>query len=195
MSDTNCNGPTLDLFEKSLSRIHHDVLDILAFSGLHVMTTTSMASMGQQTYIIYMDKTKIIAHNDAPGSAKQWFEYVNDSVSQVSQISSQDDEEEETPPQELLYVYETAISGFSDQLSPKQLESLKNLMAFNLLHLMKCEASTPHAPLSFLAYDLEKGLWNASDLASDVIIGIVDTRIWPKHASFKDSRLPKVPSR
>lgn len=112
-----------------------------------------MASMGQQTYIIYMDKTKITARNDAPGNAKQWFKYVNDSLSQASQISSQD-QEEETSPQELLYVYETAISGFSTQLSPKQLESLKKLMAFNLLHLMKCEASTPHAPLNFLAYDL-----------------------------------------
>jgi subtilisin family serine protease len=155
---------------------------------LAIMATSSIASMGKQTYIIHMDKTKIKASDDTPGNPKQWYEIVIDSM-------SEEEEEEETSPLELLYIYETTISGFAAQLSTKQLDSLKKLDGFlsatpdEMLSL-----HTTHTP-QFLGLQPDKGLWSAASLASDVIVGVVDTGIWPEHVSFKDSGFPHVPAR
>lgn len=157
---------------------------------LAFMATTSIASMDKQTYIIHMDKTKITASDHTLGNAKPWYELMMDSM---HEILSQ--EEEDMSPLELLYIYKTTISGFAAQLSTKQVQSLKRLNGFL--------SATPDEMLSlhitrtpqFLGLHLGEGLWNAPILASDVIIGIVDTGIWPEHVSFKDSSISQVPSR
>lgn len=154
------------------------------------IATTSIASMDKQTYIIHMDKTKITASDHTLGNAKPWYELMMDSM---HEILSQ--EEEDMSPLELLYIYKTTISGFAAQLSTKQVQSLKRLNGFL--------SATPDEMLSlhithtpqFLGLQLGEGLWNAPILASDVIIGIVDTGIWPEHVSFKDSSISQVPSR
>uniref|UniRef100_A0A2N9JBA5 Subtilisin-like protease fibronectin type-III domain-containing protein n=1 Tax=Fagus sylvatica TaxID=28930 RepID=A0A2N9JBA5_FAGSY len=156
---------------------------------LAFMATISIASMDKQTYIIHMDKTKITASNHIQGNTKPWYELMIDSM---YEILSQD---EEISPLELLYIYNTTISGFAAQLSTKQVQSLKKLNGFL--------SATPDEMLSlhithtpqFLGLQHGKGLWHAPKLASDVIIGIVDTGIWPEHVSFKDSSISQVPSR
>jgi subtilisin family serine protease len=150
------------------------------------MATSSIASMGKQTYIIQMDKTKITASEDA----KQWYESVFDSMSE-----EEEEEEEGASPLELLYIYDTTISGFAAQLSTKQLDSLKKLNGFlSAIPDEMLSLHTTHTP-QFLGLQPGKGLWAAPSLSSDVIIGVVDTGIWPEHVSFKDSGIPRVPSR
>ena len=156
---------------------------------LAFMTTISIASMDKQTYIIHMDKTKITASNHIQGNTKPWYELMIDSMYEILS------QEEEISPLELLYIYNTTISGFAAQLSTKQVQSLKKLNGFL--------SATPDEMLSlhithtpqFLGLQHGKGLWHAPKLASDVIIGIVDTGIWPEHVSFKDSSISQVPSR
>lgn len=158
---------------------------------LAFMAASSVASSGKQTYIIHMDKTKITASDDTPGNARKWYEVVIDSMSEISS----EEEDEQVSPLELLYIYETTISGFAAQLSTKQLESLKKLNGFlSAIPDEMLSLHTTHTPL-FLGLQPGRGLWSAPSLASDVIIGIVDTGIWPEHVSFKDSGMPKVPSR
>ncbi|CBI38837.3 unnamed protein product, partial [Vitis vinifera] len=79
---------------------------------------------------------------------------------------------DETSPPELLYTYETAITGFAAKLSIKQLQALNKVEGFlsavpdELLGL-----HTTHSP-QFLGLHTGRGLWNAHNLATDVIIGI-----------------------
>ncbi|XP_074271238.1 subtilisin-like protease SBT1.1 [Silene latifolia] len=96
---------------------------------------------------------------------------------------------------ELLYTYETAITGFAAKLTTRQFESLSNIDGFLFGNLDGIRI--PHTTYSphFLGLDSGKGLWNGSHLGSDVIIGVVDTGIWPEHPSFHDSGLSRVPSR
>ncbi|GAV76678.1 Peptidase_S8 domain-containing protein/PA domain-containing protein/Inhibitor_I9 domain-containing protein, partial [Cephalotus follicularis] len=100
----------------------------------------------------------------------------------------------ETTLPQLLYTYQTVITGFAAKLSPKQLRSLKKIDGFvsatpdEILTL-----HTTHTP-QFLGLEIGKGLWNAPNLASDVVIGIIDTGIWPEHISFEDSGMSPVPS-
>ncbi|XWS32260.1 hypothetical protein CRYUN_Cryun23aG0144800 [Craigia yunnanensis] len=156
------------------------------------IATTSNALMKKQTYIVHMDKTKITTSGQSPGDSKEWYESVVDSISEL--LAEEEEESESTSPQ-LIYVYKTAISGFAAKLSTKQLESLKKLNGF--LSATPDEMLTLHTTRSpqFLGLELGKGLWNASNLESDVIIGVVDSGIWPEHVSFQDEGISPVPSR
>ncbi|XP_027335845.1 subtilisin-like protease SBT1.1 [Abrus precatorius] len=152
------------------------------------MVTNSVALMDKHTYIIHMDKTKIRASVHSQDNTKPWFKSVIDFISEVSL-----EEEEEIAPQ-LLYVYETNMFGFAAQLSNKQLEYLNQVDGF--LSAIPDELLTLHTTYTphFLGLQNGRGLWSAPNLASDVIIGVLDTGIWPEHISFHDTGLSKVPS-
>ncbi|GFP82313.1 subtilisin-like protease [Phtheirospermum japonicum] len=153
----------------------------------------SAALIDSETYVIHIDKTKIKTLADASlVTYKNWYEQI---IESINIPSSDEHEDQQTSHPQLLYVYENIISGFSAKLSEKHLESLKKVDGFlsatrdELLFL-----HTTHSP-HFLGLQEKKGLWGAENLASDVIIGIIDTGIWPEHPSFSGSGLSPVPSR
>ncbi|XP_049398859.1 subtilisin-like protease SBT1.1 [Solanum stenotomum] len=144
----------------------------------------------QDIYVVHMDKTKVRSLDSNLGISKRWYEDI------ISSISADDSEEEqeEKPPQ-LLYVYEKSISGFSAKLSKKQLESLKQVDGFlTAVPDEMLSLHTTHSP-QFLGLKSGRGLWSGPNLTSDVIVGVIDTGIWPEHVSFHDSGMPPVPSR
>ncbi|KAK0582295.1 hypothetical protein LWI29_023826 [Acer saccharum] len=167
----------------------------LLFLVLAVTTTYIGAAMAKNTYIIHMDKTKMAANLFQQGDSMQTYQAVIDSINEMSLQEDDEDQQEETMPAELLYAYETAISGFSAKLSTKQLQSLEKVDGF--LSATPDQLLQPHTTNSqqFLGLKNGKGLLSASNLASDVIIGIIDTGIWPEHVSFQDTGLSAVPSR
>ncbi|KAI3429019.1 uncharacterized protein J3R85_008840, partial [Psidium guajava] len=118
------------------------------------------------------------------GDSRQWYESILESVTKSSSSSSQ-----------LLYVYETAISGFAAKLSSEQLRSLTKVDGF--LSATEDELLTLHTTHSpqFLGLRNGRGLWEGTKLNSDVIVGVLDTGIWPEHFSFQDTGMPEVPTR
>ncbi|TXG62769.1 hypothetical protein EZV62_009763 [Acer yangbiense] len=158
---------------------------------LVLVTTASIgATMAKNTYIIHMDKTKTVANLFRQGDSMQTYQAVIDSINEIS--LQEDDQEQQA---ELLYAYETAISGFSAKLSTKQLQILKKVDGF--LSATPDQMLQLHTTNSqqFLGLQNGKGILSASNLASDVIIGIVDSGIWPEHESFKDTGMSAIPSR
>lgn len=157
----------------------------IALLMLVSIAKASTAPIDKQTYIIHVDKAKVASSAD---TSKEWYEAVLDSV---SELSAQDQEAKPT----LLYVYKTAISGFAAKLSSRQLESLKQVNGFlsatpdEMLSL-----HTTHSP-QFLGLETGKGLWESTNMNSDVIIGVLDSGIWPEHVSFHDTGMSAVPTR
>ncbi|KAI4335203.1 hypothetical protein L6164_013872 [Bauhinia variegata] len=101
----------------------------------------------------------------------------------------------------LIYAYTNAYNGYAASLDPQQAEELRRSDAvlgvyedtLYALHTTR----TPH----FLGLDTQYGLWEGHstlqlDHASqDVIIGILDTGVWPEAKSFDDSGMTEIPTR
>ncbi|KAJ1414834.1 Phospholipase D, C-terminal [Sesbania bispinosa] len=162
----------------------------ILFLFLAFMVTNSAALTGQQTYIVHIDKTKIRPSIHSQDSTKPWFESIIDFISEASM---EEEQEEDILPPQLLYAYETSMFGFAAQLSEKQLKYLNQVDGF--LSAIPDELLTLHTTYTpqFLGLRNGKGLWSAPNLATDVIIGLLDSGIWPEHISFKDSGLSPVP--
>ncbi|MBP1703471.1 MAG: peptidase and subtilisin kexin sedolisin, partial [Chloroflexi bacterium] len=86
-----------------------------------------------------------------------------------------------------VYNYRYAYNGFAAELTQAQAEAMKNVTG--VLAVSKDEmvyADTSSTP-DFLGLTGETGFWETFDATGeDVIIGIVDSGIWPEHPSFSD---------
>ncbi|KAK9013816.1 hypothetical protein V6N11_041811 [Hibiscus sabdariffa] len=165
----------------------------IALLLLIFIARASNASKNMQTYIVHMDKAMMTTLDQSPDNSKEWYKSVIESITELSAEEKRESEQPSSP--QLIHVYKRAISGFAAKLSTKQLESLKRLDGF--LSATPDEMLSLHTTRSpqFLGLELGKGLWSASYLESDVIMGVVDSGIWPEHVSFDDEGMPPVPTR
>ncbi|BFG24151.1 hypothetical protein CerSpe_104250 [Prunus speciosa] len=98
-------------------------------------------------------------------------------------------------PTKLLYTYDRAVHGFSATLTSSQAtQLLSHPSVLSVTPDQPRQLHTTHTP-NFLGLADSFGLWPNSDYADDVVIGVLDTGIWPERPSFSDSGLGPVPTR
>lgn len=99
---------------------------------------------------------------------------------------------------DFIHVYRTVFHGFSAKLTAQQVDELKKrpeilgVFPDQLRQLL-----TTRSP-QFLGLGktvMPNGLISESDSGSKVIIGVLDTGIWPERRSFHDAGLTDVPSK
>ncbi|KAL6134777.1 hypothetical protein ACLB2K_067005 [Fragaria x ananassa] len=115
---------------------------------------------------------------------KHWYE------SSLSSFSS-----DEPPP--LIHTYNTVFHGFSAKLSPSQaqkLQSLPHVLALIPEQVRRLHTTRSPEFLGLRSTDTA-GLLKESDFGSDLVIGVIDTGIWPERQSFNDHDLGPVPSK
>ncbi|KAJ3677894.1 hypothetical protein LUZ60_001697 [Juncus effusus] len=150
------------------------------FLWLTCITHTSCMSINYPTYIVHMDKSSM---PKAFSSHDMWY---------TSMLASTVESDVAT---DIIYTYDNAIHGFAAKLSPSQLSHLKDNPGILSFHLdMPMKRDTTYTP-KFLGLQTDSGLWSVPSQGEDVIIGMVDTGIWPESASFNDNSFGPVPKR
>ncbi|KAB1221470.1 Subtilisin-like protease [Morella rubra] len=141
------------------------------------------------TYIVHMDKSLM----PKPFlSQENWYESI---VYSLKFTNSHFVNGHGSPPS-LIYKYNNALHGFSVDLSPEELKSLKKVSGFiSAYRDNKIILDTTLTP-EFLSLSPISGLLKASNSGRDIIIGILDSGIWPESPSFKNDGISsEVPSK
>lgn len=130
----------------------------------------------RSTYIVHM------AESEMPASFEHHSHWYYSSLQSVSDTA------------EMIYTYKNAIHGFSTRLTAEEarlLESQPGILS--VLPELKYELHTTRTP-EFLGLANSAEMFPESKSASEVVIGVLDTGVWPESKSFDDTGLDTVPN-
>ncbi|KAK4383774.1 Subtilisin-like protease SBT1.4 [Sesamum angolense] len=124
-------------------------------------------------------------------------------TAEYNQISQTPSRQPELPPKFPLldfsvsiasHLQDRAVRGFSARLSAAQAAALSRVPG--VTSVIPDAVRHPHTTRTpkFLGLADSFGLWPNADYADDVIVGVLDTGIWPERPSFSDEGLSPVPS-
>ncbi|CAN6310221.1 unnamed protein product [Urochloa humidicola] len=151
------------------------------------LAAAAAAAEKRQTYIVHMAKSAMPAEYADHG---EWYGASLRSVSTSSASS--------VAAAKMLYAYDTVLHGFSARLTAKEaddLACLDGVLAVN--PETRYELHTTRTP-EFLgiagADGGGEGLFPQSGTAADVVVGVLDTGVWPESRSYDDTGLSEVPT-
>ncbi|XP_058085152.1 subtilisin-like protease SBT1.3 [Magnolia sinica] len=159
--------------------------------SLSISFSISITPPSKKTYIIHMSKS------EKPYSFTDHLEWYSSKVKSAIAESEIEDDAKEGAAQRIIYNYDTAFHGFAAQLSQeeaKRLESSHGVLAMYPETVYKLH--TTRSP-EFLGLEPEdsSSIWSAALSDHDVIVGVLDTGIWPESPSFNDRGMAPVPAR
>lgn len=147
---------------------------MLAFFYCYV---TAGSKQNQKTYIVHMDKSVM------PSAFSDHLEWYETSMRSVSESTN------------MLYAYNTVIHGFSTRLTVDEAKLLKQqdgIVSVQEETIYKLH--TTHSP-EFLGLEKSETMMPGSRSGGDVIVGVVDTGVWPGSKSLDDTGFGPIPSR
>ncbi|KAL5698548.1 hypothetical protein ACHQM5_029574 [Ranunculus cassubicifolius] len=156
-------------------------LYLISFIFISVITVVSSLTP-QKTYIVR------VQHDAKPSvfpTHRHWYE------SSLKTLS------ESTPLEEsrILHTYENVFHGFAVKLTSLEAEKLEKLSStIAVIPEQVRQIQTTRSP-QFLGLETSDrtGLLKESDFGSDLVIGVIDTGIWPERQSFNDRGLGPIP--
>ncbi len=92
---------------------------------------------------------------------------------------------------EAVHNYSYSFNGFAAQLTPEQLSALEEHP--EVVQIWRDELLQPQTDNSYryLRLNNEGGPWDSGITGEDVVIGVIDSGIWPEHPSFADVETPE----
>ncbi|CAL0320257.1 unnamed protein product [Lupinus luteus] len=173
----------------SISNTMSPFFVLIILSLLSLSSSTSLDS--KSTYIVH---TKHQNKPDIYSTHQEWY------TATLSSLSTTDsDSDSNSNP--LLYTYTTAYNGFAASLTSQQVDEL--LKSDSVIGIYKDTLYQLHTtrtpeflglethsglPIGLINETLYKGLY-------DIIIGVLDTGVWPESKSFDDTGFPDIPKR
>jgi len=130
----------------------------------------------KSTYIVHVAKSEmptILNHHSI------WYRSILKSISDSA---------------EMLYTYDTAIHGFSARLSLEEAQLLKSQIGIRKVLPEQIYKPLTTRTQQFLGLDKITYMFRKSNATSDIIIGLLDTGVWPESKSFDDVELGPVPA-
>ncbi|KAL6551765.1 hypothetical protein OROGR_007919 [Orobanche gracilis] len=143
----------------------------LLLAVCHASTTRE-----KKTYIIHIAKSKMPGRFETDHT--QWYASSLKSVS----VSAK-----------MIYTYNNVIHGFSTRLTPAEAREMKaRPETLFIIPERRYELHTTRTP-SFLGLDQNAAMFPESNSASEVVVGVLDTGVWPESPSFYDTGLGPIP--
>lgn len=149
---------------------------MLVSSYYHMHVVAEKNKQQKRTYIVHMDKSSM------PTSFDDHFQWYDTSLRSVSDSA------------DMLYTYNNVIHGFSTRLTAEEAESLEQQQGIlSVLPEVVYELHTTRTP-EFLGLGKLEALFPQSSSGSDIVVGVLDTGVWPELESYDDTGLGPVPS-
>ncbi|TVU38243.1 hypothetical protein EJB05_11601, partial [Eragrostis curvula] len=92
----------------------------------------------------------------------------------------------------ILYTYDTVMHGFAVELTGDEARRMSTASGITDVHKDRVLYTQTTRSPGFMGLDPLNGAWNETDFGDGVIIGIIDSGIWPESASFNDHGLGPV---
>ena len=162
------------------------MLSIISFSSFVVGENAN--NLGMQTFIVRIQNG---LKPSAFADVDEWYK------STLSIVGFNANQNGVAISSHFLHVYRTVFHGFSARLTLEQAKLLKGQSG--VLGVFPDQiryVQTTRSPgfLGLDSYHDPKGLLKESDLGSNIVIGMIDTGIWPESRSFSDEGLGPVPT-
>ncbi|VAH94310.1 unnamed protein product [Triticum turgidum subsp. durum] len=144
------------------------------------LAVAAAAAEQRATYIVHMAKSAMPAEYADHG---EWYGASLRSVSTGG-----------APAAKMLYSYDTVLHGFSARLTEQEasdMAGMDGVLAVN--PETRYELHTTRTP-EFLGLAGSEGLFPQSGTGGDVVVGVLDTGVWPESKSYDDAGLGEVPS-
>ncbi|PIA56506.1 hypothetical protein AQUCO_00700684v1 [Aquilegia coerulea] len=162
-------------------------LSLIFLGWILIALQIELTLADRSTYVVHMDKS---AMPKAFATHHDWYMATIDSLDVINVKNSHG-----LGSTRLIYAYDNAMHGFSAVLSLEDLQKLQKAPGFVTAYLDKIvKLHTTHT-FEFLSLNNVSGLWPASNYGKDVIIGLLDTGIWPESKSYNDDGMTEVPRR
>ncbi|KAJ6404888.1 hypothetical protein OIU84_012959 [Salix udensis] len=143
-----------------------------------------------ENYIVHMDLSVM------PGAFSGQHQWYLSTLADVSDRSTaRATATTSTASSKLLYSYTHVIDGFSASLTPSELEVLKNSPGYiSSIKDLPVKHDTTRSS-KFLGLTPQSPAWKVSNHGEGVIIGLVDTGVWPESQSYREHGMPEIPKR
>ncbi|XP_049377988.1 subtilisin-like protease [Solanum stenotomum] len=142
-----------------------------------------------ETYIVNVESPESVISTQS--SITDLDNYYLSFLPKTTTVSSSGNEE----PASMIYSYHNVMKGFSARLTAAQVKEMEKKHGFVSAQKQRIfTLHTTHTP-SFLGLQQNMGLWKDSNYGKGVIIGVIDTGIYPDHPSFSDVGMPPPPAK
>ncbi|XP_047044178.1 subtilisin-like protease SBT1.7 [Lolium rigidum] len=154
------------------------VVLLLAQSTTHSHSAPTPTHTSTSTYVVQIDRVSMPAEF---ATLDRWY-------SSIVATHAPDS------PGHILHTYDTVMHGFAVRLTADEARRLSLVPGVSGVYKDRVHRTHTTRSPGFLGLDPSYGAWPDSDFGDGIIIGIVDSGIWPERASFNDTGLGPVRS-